>query len=709
MAGPTLVHRLDAPWTSSAEEALALLGGKGAALTELTAMGLPVPPGFVLTTDLYRSWEADGALPEGFDDTLRAEVAHLEGKTGLGFGDGEAPLLLAVRSGAPVSMPGMLETVLHVGTNEATAAGLAARFGDPGLGRDVRRRFVEAYGTVVLGIPRAAFDTILRARGIGVTSPRPEQIDSLLADFASLLSEEAGEPAPTDPWAQLTRAVDGVLASWRSPRAAQFREAHGIDHHLGTAVVVQAMVFGQAGPRSASGVVFSRNPSHGENALFGEYLPGAPGEDVVGGRRTPQPLTRAQVRRGRADRSLEAREPAAIEELARLCQLLEARYRDAQDVEFVLERGRLFVVQRRAAHRTARAAARIASDMVDEGLIDEAEALRRIAPSSLRQLLTPRLADPEVLAERGITPLARGLAASPGAACGRVALDDHALEAGEDGILVRPNTSAEDVEAMRRAVGVVTAAGGLTSHAAVVARAMGKPCVVGATALRIDPGARTILIYRHDGDTRLAEGDLITIDGARGLVYAGDLPVEPAAASSYVERILGWADEARQTEVWAEAKRPRSARSGVAFGADAVRVPAPALDRIEAFRPPGAEGRLVWGAVDAEEAKAAVGQLRAGDRLVVALKDVDAVLPAATAAGVEVGVRAPRPAPLPPGAAFGVLAEAPDALPSGAWVVPAGDRALPPRLAEGATLLAITSPPVEVAMERLRAAHWALA
>lgn len=606
------VHRFADPSPLDDTRARRWLGGKGASLAQMTRMGLPVPPGFTLSTEVWRRFDAEGRLGEDLLARLKDELAHLEAESGLTFGDPRTPLLVAVRSGAPTSMPGMLDTVLDVGVQADIARGLTEQYGVERFGLDVRRRFLESYGCVVLGVPREAFDAVLARR-----DPRemgPEGLAVLLDEYERMIRHESGEPVPDDPWTQLVTSIEGVLRSWRSTRAQQYREAHGIDEDEGTGVTVQAMVFGNLGERSGAGVVFSRNPSTGERAPWGEWLPRAQGEDVVSGRRTPQPLTSAQVRRGMKDESLESEMPEVLAELREVLAKLESRYGDAQDVELTVERGRLFMLQCRAAKRTARAAARIAVEMVEEELLTREEALARVEPASLRQLLTPRLPDPQALASIGITPIARGLAASPGAAVGRIALDAEAaasLGTGEDLILVRAETSAEDVDTMRTVAGVLTAAGGLTSHAAVVARAMGKPCVAGATSLHVDYGRRIVTSRSDKGDAlELREGDTLTIDGARGLVYATAVPVEPAPVSEHVETVLAWADAIRGAKVMAEAPSERLARVGVSFGADGIL----AGEGADAEAIVRAAGPLpVWMmAASEDDARAALALLRPG-------------------------------------------------------------------------------------------------
>ncbi len=631
------IHHFEEPLPLDGAAARRWLGGKGASVAEMTSLGLPVPPGLTLSTDVWRAFDAEGALPASIVDALPAAVARVEAATGRRFGDPDAPLLLSVRSGGPTSMPGMLDTVLDVGVSPAVARGLGVERGDPRFALDVRRRFCESFATVVLGVPRAAFDALLGRRAIdGLEAP---ELEALLVEMERCVAHEAGRSIPDDPWEQLRLAIEGVLRSWRSERAAKYRDAHGIDEGEGTGVTLQAMVFGNLGARSGAGVVYSRNPATGEPTLYGEWLPAAQGEDVVGGRRTPDPLTRAQVRRGMDDRSLESAMPAVVEELRQICGALEARYGDVMDVEFTVEEGRLYVLQCRSAKRSPRAAVRIAASLVDEGMLERSAALRRLEPASLRQLLTPRLPDPEQLAALGRRPLARGLAASPGAASGRVVLDVAAAEAarGEDLVLVRAETSAEDVEAMRHATGILTAAGGLTCHAAVVARAMGKPCVAGATSLHVDYVGRRVL-SRDGGGRVLEEGDVLTIDGTRGLVYEGSVDVEPAPASEHVTRVLAWASEVCRSLVLAEASAPRHVALGRRFGSDGAMVRGAAPEDLSALIEAAEAGRLFVVAERPEVLDALSAGLRARDAVLLPAPLEAAPLPDLTARGVEVWV-----------------------------------------------------------------------
>ncbi|MGE0785759.1 MAG: PEP/pyruvate-binding domain-containing protein [Sandaracinaceae bacterium] len=583
MIDAPLIHSFEDPLPLDRGAAAKWLGGKGASVAQMTAMGLPVPPGFTLSTEVWRRFEATGALAPEVKAELGPRVARIEAATGARFGDPSRPLLLAVRSGAPTSMPGMLDTVLDVGVGAEVERGLAERYGAPRFARDVRRRFLESFATVVLGVPRAAVDALLAGRSLDALDDTEHA--ALLIAIEETIAHESGVAIPTDPEVQLVHAIEGVLRSWRGERAVRFRAAHGIDDAEGTGVTIQAMVFGNLPDRSGAGVVFSRNPSTGERALYGEWLREAQGEDVVSGRRTPHPLMKAQVRRGQPDRSLETAMPDELDVLRGLCARLEERYADAVDVEFTIEAGRVYALQCRVAKRTPRAAVRIAAEMVDEGAVDEREALARLDPGSLRHLVTPRLPDPEVLAERGASPVARGLAASPGAASGRVVLDAGAAAgwAGQDLVLVRAETSAEDVAIMRSVAGILTAAGGLTSHAAVVARAMGKPCVAGASGLYVDYANRRVAL-REAGGAILKEGDLITIDGARGLVYIGVLDVEPAIASEEVTRVLSWAEASASALVLGEANDRAHALLARRFGADGSLVHVRDPDELAALR-----------------------------------------------------------------------------------------------------------------------------
>src|SRR5688572_29911514 len=490
-----------------------LLGGKGANLAEMARIGLPVPPGFTISTEMCALYYAEG---ESFPNSLRAEVAegiaHIEGVTGKKFGDPTDPLLVSVRSGARVSMPGMMDTVLNLGLNDSTVEGLAAISGDPRFAWDSYRRFILMYSDVVLGLDQGAFEEALEIakedKGVHLdTELEAADWEKLVRRYKDLVEELWDRPFPQDVHEQLWGAVGAVFGSWQSDRARVYRRLNSIPGDWGTAVNVQAMVFGNMGDTSATGVAFTRDPSTGEQAYYGEYLINAQGEDVVAGIRTPQYLTRtARERAGAKAASMEESLPKVYAELARVFDLLERHYRDMQDIEFTVERGRLFMLQTRSGKRTAKAALRIAVDMAEEGLISREEAVLRVDPQALDQLLHPTL-DPA--AERNV--IAKGLPASPGAACGQAVFDADTAERyaamNEKVILVRVETSPEDIHGMHAARGILTARGGMTSHAAVVARGMGRPCVSGAGGLSIDYGRRMMKV----GGREIGEGATITI------------------------------------------------------------------------------------------------------------------------------------------------------------------------------------------------------
>jgi pyruvate,orthophosphate dikinase len=527
------VYDFDEP----AEGGRDLLGGKGIGLAEMTQLGIPVPAGFTITTDACRAFMAGGGEVEGLDEEVEEHIDRLEEHAGKHFGDTENPLLVSVRSGAAISMPGMMDTILNVGLNDEAVVGLARSTGNEEFARDCYRRLIQMFGETVDGIPHERFrvdDTVERAREVYV--------------------QETGRDFPQDAGEQLRRAIDAVFRSWESPRAQVYRHTYGIPDDLGTAVNVVQMVFGNRGDGSATGVAFTRDPSTGEQGVYGEYLVNAQGEDVVAGTRTPQPL---EEMRGRL--------PEAYDQLLETMQRLEQHYRDMQDVEFTVEDGRLYMLQTRSAKRTAAAAVRAAVDMTSEGLISSEEAISRIDPRSLDQLLHPRL-DPDAEFEVA----ARGLNASPGAASGKVVLDADSAEergkAGEAVILVRWETTPDDIHGLIQAQGVLTAHGGMTSHAAVVARGMGKPCVAGCEGLEIDLGARTLRIGGHP----LAEGDTITIDGGTGRVIIGEVTLVPPQINEDFETILGWADDVRRLGVRANADTPEDAAKAREFGAQGI-------------------------------------------------------------------------------------------------------------------------------------------
>jgi pyruvate, orthophosphate dikinase len=549
-----------------------IVGGKGANLAEMAGIGLPVPPGFTITTEECVRYLAEGA---DFSPELRAEVAqalaHIEAAVGKKFGDPADPLLVSVRSGARVSMPGMMDTVLNLGLNDQTVEGLAKTSGDERFAWDSYRRFVQMYSDVVLGLAHHLFEDALEIvkedNGFFTdVEMEAEHWKSLVHEYKAIVARELGRPFPQDVQEQLWGAIRAVFDSWDSDRAKVYRRLNDIPGDWGTAVNVQAMVFGNMGDTSATGVAFTRDPATGERAYYGEWLVNAQGEDVVAGIRTPQYLTkRAREAANAKPLSMEEAMPEAYGELARVFDLLELHYKDMQDIEFTVERGKLWMLQTRSGKRTAKAALRMAVEMAGEGLIDEATAVRRIDPMALDQLLHPTL-DPA--APRDL--LGKGLPASPGAASGAIVLDadtaERRAELGEAVILVRVETSPEDIHGMHAAKGVLTARGGMTSHAAVVARGMGRPCVSGASSISIDMAARVLKI----GNRALKEGDVITIDGASGDIMAGEVPtIEPELVGDFGV-LMGWADRHRRMKVRANAETPADCRMARQFGAEGV-------------------------------------------------------------------------------------------------------------------------------------------
>ena len=546
------------------EASPALLGGKGAHLCEMAKLGLPVPPGFVITTEAFRRYQANGReLTAELWQEVQQNLRTLEEKIGRRFGDPAQPLVVSVRSGAPVSMPGMMDTILNLGLTDANVGGLAALMGEERPALDAYRRFLQGFGHVVLGVPKETFDRVLeeqRARA-GVRFDHelgPQALRRIIQEFQRL----TGGRVPQDPWEQLRMAVGAVFGSWFNPRAVAYREHYRISADMGTACVVMAMVFGNLGPDSGTGVLFTRDPATGERRLYGEYLPNAQGEDVVAGVRTPMHLEQ-----------LRQELPQVYRELEEVAARLERFYRDAQDVEFTVERGRLYMLQTRSAKRTATAAVRMAVEMVEEGLISREDALRRVDPDDMPALLLPRFA-PDALEEasRNGAQLAQGIGASPGAATGRIVLDaEKAVEAaarGERVVLVRPETSPDDIHGIIQARGVLTSRGGITSHAAVVTRGMGKPCVVGCEELRVDLESRTVTARGRV----LKEGDEVSIDGATGMVYAGAIAtVEPTIGQvEELRTLLGWADAVRRLQVWANADTPEDAARARELGAQGI-------------------------------------------------------------------------------------------------------------------------------------------
>jgi pyruvate,orthophosphate dikinase len=544
----------------------ALLGGKGAGLAEMTNAGLPVPPGFTITTEACNSYyEAGKELPPGLWDDVAAHMKQLEQETGKGFGDPANPLLVSVRSGAAFSMPGMMDTVLNLGLNPDTVQGLIQLTGNERFAWDAWRRFVAMFGRIVLDLRAEDFDEpfeeLKHSTGAKLdTDLTAEQLRDIGNEFTRIVEAKTGEPFPTDPYRQLELAVRAVFDSWFGKRAHDYREYNKIPHDLGTAVNVVTMVFGNMGEDSGTGVAFTRDPNTGEKQLYGEFLTNAQGEDVVAGIRTPLKISEMQ-------RLM----PEVYNQFEEIAQRLERHYRDMQDLEFTIERGTLYMLQTRSGKRTAPAAVKIAVDMANEGLITREEALQRVDPNQIVQLLLPRF---DEAAKEGAKDrfLAKGLNASPGAATGKAIFDpDRAVaakEAGDPVILVRIETSPDDVHGMLAARGVLTARGGATSHAAVVARSMGLPCVAGAEALKIDYARRLM----RAGSVTVAEGDMISIDGTSGEIYAGELPTIEARFEDEhdLATLLGWADEVRRLQVWANADYPRDAERARSFGAQGI-------------------------------------------------------------------------------------------------------------------------------------------
>jgi pyruvate,orthophosphate dikinase len=542
------------------------LGGKGAGLAEMTNAGLPVPPGFTITTEACNAYYAAGKeLPPGLWDDVVAHMKELEEQTGKGFGDAANPLLVSVRSGAAFSMPGMMDTVLNLGLNPETVQGLIALTGNERFAWDAWRRFVAMFGRIVLDLGAEDFDEPFdeakhKAKAKLDTDLTADQLRRIGDRFTKIVEEKRGEPFPTDPYRQLELAVRAVFDSWFGKRAHDYREFNKIPHDLGTAVNVVTMVFGNMGDDSGTGVAFTRDPNTGEREIFGEYLTNAQGEDVVAGIRTPSKISQMRDEL-----------PTVYAQFEEIAQRLEGHYREMQDLEFTIERGTLYMLQTRSGKRTAPAAVKIAVDMVGEGVITKEEALQRVDPAQIVQLLLPRF-DETAKARIADRLLGKGLNASPGAAVGKAIFDpDRAVaanEAGDPVILVRIETSPDDVHGMLAAKGVLTARGGATSHAAVVARSMGLPCVAGAETLKIDYPKRQM----RTATGTVAEGDLISIDGTTGEIYAGELPTIEARFEDEhdLATLLGWADEVRRLQVWANADYPRDAERARAFGAQGI-------------------------------------------------------------------------------------------------------------------------------------------
>ena len=552
MATKRFVFDFDEPSGGGRE----LLGGKGIGLAEMTALGLPVPAGFTITTDACRAYMAEGDLPAGLEDEVAVHVRRLEETSGKRFGDPADPLLVSVRSGAAVSMPGMMDTILNLGLNDEAAEGLAARTGNRRFAYDSYRRLIQMFGEVVDGIDGHRFEGALTAlkrdRGAALdTDLSADDLVELVGTFRAIYRDAMGTDFPEHAGEQLMRAVRAVFDSWDTPRAQVYRHANEIPDDIGTAVNVVQMVFGNKGDRSGTGVVFTRNPSTGERELYGEFLANAQGEDVVAGIRTPQPVE-----------SMAQAAPEAYAQLLATLGRLEEHYRDMQDAEFTVEDGKLFMLQTRAAKRTAAAAVKAAVEMVDEGTISREEAVLRIDPGQLDQLLHPRI-DPDTAPD----PIAKGLNASPGAATGGIVFDsDTAVEQAKAGpvILVRHETTPDDIHGMIAADGILTVHGGMTSHAAVVARGMGKPCVAGCEGLTLENGIARL------GGHELREGDSITIDGGSGSVYLGAIELVPPQLNDDFETILGWADGFRRLRIRANADNPADAVRAREFGAEGI-------------------------------------------------------------------------------------------------------------------------------------------
>jgi pyruvate,orthophosphate dikinase len=536
-----------------------VLGGKGAGLAEMTTIGIPVPPGFTIASTICIHYLESGQFPKRLQSQVENALQKLEAATGKHLGDGENPLLVSVRSGAAVSMPGMMETILNLGLNEVTVEGLTAQSGNPRFAWDSYRRFVQMYGSVVFDLSKQPFEQILDEHkhrcGIERDIDLPvEEMQAIVRRFKEHVRAESGREFPAEPLDQLWGAIAAVFESWNTRRAIDYRKLHDIPDSMGTAVNVVAMVFGNLGEDSGTGVAFSRDPSTGEPRLYGEYLLNAQGEDVVSGTRTPLPIG-----------TLKEQLPAAYQELERVGRTLERHFRDVQDMEFTIERGNLYMLQTRRGQRSGHAAVRIACDMVDEGVITEQEAVARIPPNDLNQLLHPTI-DPN----SRLDLLTTGLPASPGAACGTVVFDADQAErmgrAGQSVILVRRETSPDDFHGMVTAKAILTARGGMTSHAAVVARGMGKPCVAGAQALQVDEKANRLSVNGRS----LGEGDWITVDGSTGKVFAGQAALIAPEMSGNFTRIMKWADRIMQLRVRVNADTPADAHRGRDFGAEGI-------------------------------------------------------------------------------------------------------------------------------------------
>ena len=558
-----LVYRFDEGNASMAD----LLGGKGSNLCEMARLGLPVPPGFVISTQVCRDYlSKKQTLPEGLEESIKENIRELEISIGRNFGSPSSPLLVSVRSGARISMPGMMDTILNLGINDEIVEGVASMMGDPRPAYDAYRRFLQIYSQVVMGVAADEFEKVLaeHKHKAGVTQDHQltaEQLKSVVADFKKVAKDATGSEPPSDPWEQLMAAVEAVFRSWNTPRAIFYRDHNKIDHDMGTAVTIMAMVFGNLGPTSGTGVLFTRNPSTGNAQVYGEFLTNAQGEDVVAGVRTPEPIA-----------SLNDVLPECYTELMDLANDLETHYADVQDVEFTIENARLFLLQTRSAKRTALSAVKTAVDMVSEGLISQSQALLRVDAEEISRLLVSQFS-PD-LSEETLEDsfLARGAPASPGAASGIVCFDATKAAAltaaGHAVILVRPETKPDDIHGITSAVGVVTSRGGVTSHAAVVTRGLGKPCIVGCEGIQVDLEAG---LFTADGKT-VREGELISMDGASGSVYLGELETVHPALDDLPEAavLLRWADETRKLGVMANADTPADAAQAIIMGAEGI-------------------------------------------------------------------------------------------------------------------------------------------
>ena len=539
-----------------------LLGGKGANLAEMTKIGLPVPFGFTVTTEACtRYYEKKQTIEDSIIAEIRDKMAELEHVIGKNFGDKENPLLVSVRSGSVFSMPGMMDTILNLGLNDETVEGLAALTDNERFARDSYRRFIQMFGDVVLEIPKSRFDEIFDGQKAAAGAEydvdlTAEDLSVIIEGYKALVEEAAGRPFPQDPAEQLMEAIKAVFRSWNNERAILYRKLNNISDKLGTAVNVQAMVFGNMGDTSGTGVAFTRNPATGENCLYGEFLVNAQGEDVVAGIRTPRPI-----------QEMAETFPDVYKDFVRIADVLEKHYKDMQDMEFTVERGRLYMLQTRAAKRTAAAAVKTAVDMVEENLITKEMAVERIDPAQIDQLLHPTFDEAE---EARAEVLTKGLPASPGAAAGQIcftAADAEKLAAaGQKVILARAETSPEDLAGMVAAEGILTARGGMTSHAAVVARGMGKCCVAGCSAIAVDEAAKTLTV----GGRTLTEGDFVSLNGSKGVVYDGQIPTVRAEFSGDFASIMGWADEIRTLKIRTNADNPRDAKQAVLFGAEGI-------------------------------------------------------------------------------------------------------------------------------------------